>query len=606
MPEYTSGSISIGGLGNGTDFNEMIEALKKIEMMHANKLAKWRDDWQLRLDAFGTLRTELVSLSKVMADMNSPSKFLVKTANVSNPSVLKATPMDGLTTEHFTIQVGQLASNSYASVQTGFSAKNAVINSSGGPETFSFTYKEDALSDTTQTITVPDGTTLEGLVHLINNSGANKKVNAALVQSGGEYILQLYSKDQGKDTDITVVSTPSGLPPSTAWAYQAGQNSMVRVNGFPADPDYIENDSNTIIVGDGLMLNLYSVSTEPVTITLANDTTQIKENVVKFVESVNSVLSTIQELTKVDGNKVLKDPEYATSQFQMQQGSVLTGNYGVQLLNSKLKSLMSNIVPGFDYLVNNPDGTKKSGDTFSSLSQIGIKTDADPGSPTYGLLVFEDPKTKLISFEKALEKDPEGVAELFSAYKKGYSESGDFAMQNALDTTKAGIYEVKYEVDASGNVTGTINGKKAKYYPDSRTFGLIRSDEDPAYAVPNDADGILLYLYDVSPGSSHEGNVRIKDGLLNSMKRMVDVDFLDPDDGEQDTQKGILSVLESQYSKIISNIEEKIAKEDERIIKWERMTRKRFANLEATLKYYDGLMAQVESQVKQLGGNSSK
>jgi flagellar hook-associated protein 2 len=105
-------------------------------------------------------------------------------------------------------------------------------------------------------------------------------------------------------------------------------------------------------------------------------------------------------------------------------------------------------------------------------------------------------------------------------------------------------------------------------------------------------------------GTPHTGTIRIKQGMLNDLISMIDVDFLDPDSGATDTRKGTLSVLQSQYKQVIANINEKISKEDTRITTWRSRMDLRYARLEATLQLYANLLKQVESQVASLTTSS--
>jgi flagellar hook-associated protein 2 len=71
------------------------------------------------------------------------------------------------------------------------------------------------------------------------------------------------------------------------------------------------------------------------TISVNTDAEAVQENVVEFIEAINSFRATINQLTKYDKNKTTYDVTDAESLYEMQKGSILTGNYGVQLLSSQ-------------------------------------------------------------------------------------------------------------------------------------------------------------------------------------------------------------------------------------------------------------------------------
>ncbi len=128
------------------------------------------------------------------------------------------------------------------------------------------------------------------------------------------------------------------------------------------------------------------------------------------------------------------------------------------------------------------------GDLFSSLSQIGIITDTDESSPTFGLLVINTEtkdssgnnvvqSTATMTFKEALAKDPEAVAKLFAAKNEARSNSPDFGENSIVASiTEPGTYDVSYTTDSSGNIaSATINGKEAKIQ--GTTISLTRTPE---------------------------------------------------------------------------------------------------------------------------------
>jgi flagellar capping protein FliD len=106
------------------------------------------------------------------------------------------------------------------------------------------------------------------------------------------------------------------------------------------------------------------------------------------------------------------------------------------------------------------------GDLYTSLSQIGVKTNATgEGGDMYGLLELNT-DSKLPILEDILKKTPDAVADFFVAFNKGTSDSINFSYASSMQNiTRPGAYDVKYDIDGTGKVTNsTINGKEAKYY----------------------------------------------------------------------------------------------------------------------------------------------
>ncbi|WP_164561652.1 flagellar filament capping protein FliD [Nitratidesulfovibrio vulgaris] len=572
MADYLSGSINFTGLGGGVDFAQVIDGLKKIEQVPMNRLTLWKADWQRRKDAFGDLRTELATFKNVVDGMDTLEEFLVKTASSSNAAVASATTSSAALEGTYRIEVNKLASNGIWTFNDTFADKTQQVNTSTTDQSFVYTYK-----GTTRTMTVPPGTTLDGLKNIINNDPQNPGVRASLVQNGNAWTFQMHGMDLGSEASLTIDASTnlSKLPGNdpTKWQTQQATDAEFRVNGWPAT-GWLKSTSNTVSnVIEGLNISLKDVGTTQLTV--ATDIEKIKEKITAFVDGMNAVRSKITEQTKVDSNKATISADKSASLFQAQKGSILTGNYGVQLISSRLKTAIADKSTGFEYQYK--DGNINRGDIYSSLAQIGILTNAEEGNPNYGLLTIDQEK-----LDAALKNNPTAVAELFAADGIGVSDSPDFSYQSKVNgVTKAGIYDVSYEVDASGKiVNAVIDGRPAKVDDASHTLT----------SMDGNSRGLLLQVDNLAPGS-YSSRVRIKQGKAADIDGML-TDMLG--------KNGTLAVLENNYTDIMDDIDKKIESETSRIEKWERTMRNQFATLSATLARYDQLNQSLQSQITQL------
>ncbi|MDR2162191.1 MAG: flagellar filament capping protein FliD [Desulfovibrio sp.] len=586
MAEYLSGQISFGGLTEDTDFATLLDQLKTIEMRKANQLARWKADWQARIDGFQSVRTALSTLQGQLRAMSSTDSFLVKSSVSSQAGVATATPGHGASTGVYSLEVNQLASTAFATLEiTGADKSTKVTGATQGELIYSY-------GGTTRTVTIPPDTTLESLKNIINSDSQNLGVVAQLIAKPGGMFLQIRSKETGAGT---LSASTSGWDSSLTmgpWDLQPGADAEIRCNGWPAS-GWLSSASNTLtdILDTGLTVNLYSIGST--TISVGVDTAAVRKNVQNFVDAVNAFRKTVVELTKVDDNKTVYEPEYAQSQNEMQKGAVLTGNYGVQMITSRLKSIISSQGLGFSNLHDN--GGVMEGDIFASLSQIGIMTNADQGSEMYGLLEINTgfmPWVKTL--DEALQEDPLAVASLFASNNEGKSFSSSLGhVSNIEGVTKPGTYTVNYDVAPGGTVTGTINGKAFQWYPSEHQIGVY-SNTPP----PNDADGLVLEIYDLTVGSHSNLTVAVRQGKVNELLSLME--------GSQGIlgSEGTLAVLENNYKNIIKNIDQKLMDEDERLIRWERTTKARFVRLETQIARYQQLNKDVKSQIAQLGQKS--
>ena len=68
-PVTTSGQINFAGLGNGTDFNQLITKLVQVEQGRITTLQTWKQSWTDKQAAFQELNTELLALKTSLEGM---------------------------------------------------------------------------------------------------------------------------------------------------------------------------------------------------------------------------------------------------------------------------------------------------------------------------------------------------------------------------------------------------------------------------------------------------------------------------------------------------------------------------------------------------------
>lgn len=582
---YTSGQINFAGLGNGTDFNQLIDGIIKIERNRITSLETWKAQWQAKVDAFQELNTKMLSLKSSLESMDTMNEFMTKSVSSTASSVVTATANSAAEVAAHTVQVNQLAQNAIFTNQNGYLATDTVLTS-GAAATFAYSYHGMAHS-----LTVPDGTTLEGLKNLINNDPDNPGVKASLISDGSEVYLQFRGMDLGEDATLSIGAgtTLAGFTAGDFDLTQANQNSQIRIDGWPAS-DWISIPSNTVTgVVEGLTLNLKGAAPgSDINLIVDTDTEGIKENVRNFVDQVNEVRKYILSITKYNTVK--------------QEGSLLTGNYGVDIISQKLKSITSDKGVGFFYY-DDSDGTPQ-GDYFSSLSQIGILTDADEDSPTAGLLVLDEE-----ALDKALATDTDGVAKLFSVNDEGgVHNTNDFSYYSHIDgITDAGTYKVKYNVDASGNITDAwINGYKASI--DNSTHQITASAHKilvgDQLVEQNAAAGLVLNVLNLAAGSYPPAGTSDEDYPLAVLKRGKTGEMVNELKTLTSSTSGPLHILEDNYEDIMDMIDKKIEFEEKRISTMETNLREKYARLDALLGNYDAQSAQLSSQISQLASSS--
>ncbi len=558
---FTSGAINIGGLGNGTDFNALVDGLVKAEQVTTNRLTAWRKEWTDKVTQFQALNTKMLSLKTTLEGMDDLNAFMVKAVTSTNTSALTASADSSAQVSTHSVIIGQLAQNDILTTASGVSSLTSSITSGVTNMTFTYAGQSYTLSN------IGASTTLQGLVNFINNSAiANGKIRATTIFDGSVYHLQLYGMGQGAANQVTITSTGAMVfQPADFNNTQNAQSALIKVDGYPIGASsWLTRNSNTVNdVVPGITINLKEAnSNASIKIGITTDTTSVKNNIKTFISQINEVRTMIKNISKVseiDGETT---------------GSILTGNYGIQLISSQLKDITADKGLGFEYY--STSGSTTSGDYYSSLSQLGINTDADQSSVTSGLLVLDE-----VKLDAALANRPDDVALLFAADYAGESKSEDFSYLSQINgTTKAGTYDVSIITSAAGISSATINGQPA---------GI---DGWTVTSLSGDSRGLVVMLDNHTANSTYTGTVNIKLGKTGEMVAKL----------KQLTSKtdGPLKILEENYGDITDNIDKKIEREQKRLATLKSTLQAKFARLDALLGTLTQKQNQLTSTIAQL------
>lgn len=501
------------------------------------------------------------------------------------------------------------------------------------------------------TLTLPSGSQLRDVMAALKNPGANPangtwvwteadgttattapKLNTKFTDAdGNEYVdangKPLLVKDIDGPIYIQMDNVQSSTGPglsgqvatSTHWSIQRSSNAKYNVDNWPVE---MESETNSISDAiEGVVFQIQDVG--DARISVSTDITSVEQSIQNFLDAVNSVILTVNELMKYDEAKDVtsNDPDdigndnYSPSGLTNQKGNLLTGNYGVQLFKSRFTSVLTTSPPGFKGMQSADDVL--SGDLLASLANLGIKTDTDATSDTYGLLVLA-PSSSITALQ-SLDKDNyndmitnhlEAVVDFFCASGIGSSSSNDFRYNSHVEgITKGGNYEVKYDV-VNGEITNvTIGGYPAK-----------RDESQPGYyfsVTEGDARGLAINIDNLAEGQ-HSGTISVKEGLVQTVNsflksELVFNDVSIPANATPDqiadaihlkSQNGALMSLRDNYMTVMESIDVKIEREQRRLDTWYNRQKAIFANLETILKQYEQQQKSLEGQLAQLSGNS--
>ena len=334
----------------------------------------------------------------------------------------------------------------------------------------------------------------------------------------GSYYLKLDNVDTLSGPGITGQVTSS-----SNWNIRSAANAKFTVDNWPLTMESATNSVSDVI--DGVVFTIQDKGSA--SITVSTDITSVETSIQTFLDSVNSILMTINEYTKYDSTKetTTSDPNntssdnYSTSQLTSEKGGLLQGNYGVQLFKSRFTSLINSAPPGFTSRTSASDVL--SGDVLANLANMGIKVETDQSSSNYGLLVIaptsgiaELQEMDKSNYENMINNNLSDVVDFFCSSGTGTSTSADFRYGSHVSgITKGGSYDVTYSVDAGGNITNVMVGGVA----------ATRDTSQPGYyysVASGDARGLSLQIDNLTPGD-HSGQIRIKEGLVQTVSTFL-------------------------------------------------------------------------------------
>ena len=557
-PVTTSGEVSFSGLGNGTDFQEIIDVTIDSESYQKEEYEAQKTETEYIISLLEQLESEMDELNTSLKDLDEPDEFYTMEGTSSGDEVDVEVTGEADVGVH-TVIVDQLAQNDiWINSAQGYDAETTVIADTA--TTLDITFQGDTIS-----IDVAAGTTLQGLVDTINGSvAARDKVEADLMFDGDSYYFVLKSTDSGEDNAITIDSTGTlnGMDPTGFANTQTAQNSKIKVDGFPDDPNqWIERDTNSIDdVINGMTLDLKETTgSDGVKISVDYDTDGMLDTIMDVVAGMNQIILDIQILT----GRVTEEEDPETEAYTID-------NYAMDIMYNELKSILSSGALGFSRY-----DEEEGGDYYNALSQIGFYTDTDEGSDTFGQLLVEEDE-----LQEALDTDPEAVAALFSESGVGESDSDDFQIISVIDSvTPPGKHSVEYTISGGAITSATIDGKEAEI------------DGWTILGTDSTSTGLFISVGDHSDGN-YSGTARVKQGKIGEISDALDA--------MSDEDTGTLSILIDNYEESVTSLDNQIYNEEKRLDTLETSLTRKYAALDATLSTYENLSAMLTSQLAQL------
>jgi flagellar hook-associated protein 2 len=370
------------GAGAGFDTKKIVEALVNAEKAPAEaRLNTKIAESEAQISGLG----QAVSVLNVVRDaaqrLNDAKDFKTYAVTNSQTSAFTATTTSQARAGSNNITVSQIAQEQ-RSLSNAFVSETAKFNA--GSITLSLTV--GSTSQTTSSISVADAS-LSGTVKAIN--AANLGVTAEIVDTGesaNRYRIQLIGQT-GAEKAFSLTSSDNSLNFSSV---QSAADAKLNVNGI----DFTRSKNVIDDVLTGVSLSLNSVTTGAASLSINQDNSEAKANIVDFVTIYN------------EAQKQLKDLGNSST------GGELAGD---SIFRSLTRSLRSTVL-----------GTSSSAtSSISNLSDMGISVSRT------GELTVDD--TKL---DKAISSNYSDIVTMFTADTDSQATSSTDAAGLAGDLNK--------------------------------------------------------------------------------------------------------------------------------------------------------------------------
>jgi len=367
------GTASISGVISGLKTDEIISKLLELERMPIMRLRAKQESLKLKLKAWQDANTRVLAVKAKIDILALATTFDAKKLTSSDETILtgSASAQAQLGTYYLTVnslaRSNQLTSDGYADTTTTRVGTGTVSIQVG--------------TGAPKVITIDDSNnTLAGLRDAINRAGAG--VTATIVNDGSgttPYRLIVTSNTGGTAGAVTVETNLTGGTAPTFSTLQAAQDASVTL-GEGAGAITVTKGTNVITdLIPGVTLNLVKADpSKPITLTVAQDTSGIKQVIDDFIEQYNNLIGFISQQFKYDTT---------TS-----TGGTLFADSNLQIIQSDLSVKVFGQVPGL-------------GLSIRLLSQIGVTSTTSDNK-----LAIDD--TKL---DEVLSAGTDAIKKLFAA-----------------------------------------------------------------------------------------------------------------------------------------------------------------------------------------------
>lgn len=435
-------TITSSGLGSGLAIGDLVTSLVDADKYaKQTQITKQTTKTTTSISAISTLNSALDAFQTALTNLgktDTPS-FNGYSATSSLATAVTATATNTAVAGSYAVEVKKLATSSSVA-SASFDATAASSIAAG-----SLTLSQTGTADTT--IDIPAGSTLQQVRDLINGKTSTNGISANIITDSTGSRLVFSSTKTGAGSDITTSSDIDGLTIGTGALDTTSATSAGRIGDAPIDGEItvggltITSSTNTYSTAvSGLTFNALTVGKS--TVTVGSNTDGLKTSLQAFVDAYNTVVNTINTLTKATTD----------TNGDLTGVAALGGDALPRDLLSAMRSVLTEPGPG---------------GKLSTLAQLGIQT-AQAG----GTLEFNATKFTAAMNDKSLGGEVQelfsgtdgtnGLLKRMSTALNPYTETGGILdiRSTQLNKTKANLTEQQEALDLRvEKLTATLTAK---------------------------------------------------------------------------------------------------------------------------------------------------
>jgi flagellar capping protein FliD len=308
-------TFSLGSI-SGVDLNQMIESLVAIEQTKVTRVEKEKGIFQLKIDAYGKLRSLLYDIKQKASALSEMSSFDLFKSTSSDEDAVTVTGGSGAVDGQYNVNVFQLAGN-----EKMISANGLITSQSATLASLGITVGDISIGGVT--ITIDDNDTIQDVRSKINSAtdskGKRLGVTASVLKMADDnYRLVISAKESG----------------SAGVAYQDVTGSTLQDLGIIMTADGDKGNAAQVLYSAGDIVSAFGALGIGETITYAgtdHDGREVSNTFIKSADStvddfLKQVAATFHDAVTVvaeaDGTITLTDKILGSSRLTMTELTV--------------------------------------------------------------------------------------------------------------------------------------------------------------------------------------------------------------------------------------------------------------------------------------------